>query len=96
MPISEQICLKLIYTVFMQYTQTKKRRQCMHLQSYMYSFTKLQLKKLTVCVCVCVRVRACVYQILASFSSLWEAVRLCKSTYCQFNESVNRKEEHTS
>ena len=95
MPISEQICLKLIYTVFIQYTQTKKRRQCMHLQSYMYSFTKLQLKKVD-SVCVRVRMRACVYQILASFSSLWEAVRLCKSTHCQFNESVNRKEEHTS
>ena len=58
MPISEQICLKLIYTVFIQYTQTKKRRQCMHLQSYMYSFTKLQLQMLTVRACAraCVRV----------------------------------------
>ena len=50
-------------TVFIQYTKTTNWRQCMHLQSYMYAFTKLQLKKLTVCVRA--RMRACVYHILA-------------------------------
>ena len=60
-------------TVFIQYTKTTKWRQCMHLQSDMYAFTKIQLKKSWQCVCVCVHVlvRACVCAILASFSSLF-------------------------
>ena len=41
-------------------------------------------------------VGVCVYQILASFSSLWPAVTLSTSTHCQNNESVHRKEEHAS
>ena len=45
-------------------------------------------------VCVCVCVYMC--QILASLSSLWAAIMLCTETHCQYNESVHRKELHTS
>ena len=31
-----------MYEPCIQYTKTTNRRQCMHLQSYMYTFTKLQ------------------------------------------------------
>ena len=59
-------CILLKYhtvTVFIQYTKTKNRRQCMHLQSYMYASTKLHvcIYKVTiekidrVCVRVCIR-----------------------------------------
>ncbi len=40
--------------------------------------------------------RACVCQIIASFSSLWTAVTLCTSTHCQYKYRVHRKEQHAS
>ena len=47
---------------------------------------------LTWCVCLF----ACVCQSLASFTSFWTAVTLCRSTHCQYNNSVHRMEQNAS
>ena len=58
----------------------------MHLQSYMYSFTKLLLKKVDrVCVCACVH--ACVRVSDPRFIQF--AFGSCYAVHCQFNESVH-------
>ena len=41
----------------------------------------------------CVYLFACVCQSLASFTSFWTAVTLCRSTHCQYNTSIHRMEQ---
>ena len=49
-----------------------------------------------VCVCACVRARVCVCQLraAASFTYFGQLLRCVVHIYCQYNESVHRKEQH--